>query len=111
MSQEKRQKREDVSFFQSCAFIMRVAREEIINVRGEKRDASTEGMMEHHVCMNMCVMHRLLYDVCSAKQMVAESENREGEGEKRGKWEKGRALSTDELYSIKMSLSLTLPRP
>lgn len=64
---------------------MRVAREEMINVRGEKRDTSTDGMMEYHVCMNVCVMHRLLYDMCSGKQMVAESENREGEGKKQGR--------------------------
>lgn len=49
----------------------------MIKVRGEKRNVRTEGMMEHHVCMYMCAMRRLLYDVCSAKQMVAESENRE----------------------------------
>lgn len=89
---------------------MRIAREEMINIRGGKRGASTQGMMEHHVCMYVCAMHRLLYDVCSAKQMVAESENRE-RGGKRGRWERGRALRTDKAYSIKMSLSLTLPQP
>lgn len=67
--------------------------------------------MEHHVCLCVCAMHRLLYDVHSAKQMVAGSENREREREKRRRWERGRALGTDEPYSIKMSLSLTLPRP
>lgn len=57
----------------------------MINGRGEQRereserDAKTEGMMEHHVCTYVCVKHRLLYDVCLAKQMVAESENRERE--------------------------------